>query len=152
MKPPLKLEPMFAGDERPRIRPIVALGALAIVLASGALALQAQSIDEQDGHQPPLVPVPAPRDRDARRFERRLAPQTIRPPVAARPRDRFEVVARADLDPRMVKRAPPQLDTAMVIDPETSRRSRRAPSGTRPGPASSRNVRVPTSLPDPGSR
>ncbi|MHB1556476.1 MAG: hypothetical protein ACYC61_03230 [Isosphaeraceae bacterium] len=152
MKPPVKVEPMFAGDERRRIRPLVALGVLAIVLASGALALQAQSIDEQDDHQTPLVPVPVPRNRDERRFERSLPPGTVRPPVAARPRDRFEVVARADLDAKMAVKAPSELDAAMVIDPETRRRHGRAPGRPSPGPGPSRSVRVPSSLPNPGSR
>lgn len=154
MKPQVKVEPMFAGEKRRGIRPMVMLGILAIVLASGVLALQAQAIDEQDGRQPPLVPIPVPRDRDARRSPRSLPPGAIRPPLAGRTRDRFMVEALAEVDPKMVVKAPSDLDAAMVFDRETGRRGQ-APGGVRPSPGSSRRVRVPRiplSLPDRGSR
>ncbi len=154
MKATVKVESMFAGDERRGIRPIVMLGILAIVLASGALALQAQAVDGQDGRPQPPVRVPAPRDRDARHSQRSLSPGAIRPPIATRARDRFVVAAPAGVDPKMVVKAPSDLDAAMVFDRETGRRGQ-APGGVRPSPGSSRGVRVPRiplSLPGRGSR
>jgi hypothetical protein len=123
MRPKKDVDPMFQVDRRRRFRPIVTIGALAIVAAVSGLSLRAGPIPSRRSGTFPgrIAPMPA-------------GPMAIQGPVqnpragAMQPRDHFVIVAPAELDTAMVVRAREDLDVEMVVDPETWRR-RSHPTG-----------------------
>jgi hypothetical protein len=117
MKPKTDFDPMFQADLPRRRWPIRWIGASTIVLALSGLALRAGPI-------PPRRPVSPPS---------RLAPMpggwvavqggASNPRVGEmQPRDRFVIVAPAEIDPGMVVRAREDIDPEMVFNPDTRRR------------------------------
>jgi hypothetical protein len=117
MKPKWDFDPMFPTNRRPRFRPLRWIGAVLIVTALGGLTLRAGPIPKRRSASSPLQIVPMPGGYV-------VLPGAAPNPRAVRvqPRDRFVIVAPAELDTAMVIRAPENLDAAMVFNPETGRR------------------------------
>jgi hypothetical protein len=102
MKPKVDLDPMLQADVRRRRRPVRSIGALMVVVALSGLALGI---------------VRTPRGRIGVR-----APVAPRVALKVQPRDRFVIVAPAEIDPGMVVRAREDIDPGMVFNPDTRRR------------------------------
>jgi hypothetical protein len=142
MKPDIDFDPMFEPKGRRRCGSICWLGAMLLVVMLGGVALRAG-------------PIPAPRP-----GPRPLAKATIpggamvvqgpvqsAPAGAARPRDRFLILSREDIDPEMVVRAREDIDPEMVFNPETRRRGAIPIS---PAPADNPEFPRPQPTPAPG--
>ena len=117
MKPKSESDPELPSNLRRWYWRIRSIGQLMIVIALSGLVLS-------------IVP---PRTRGAVRGSLNIKtvrgqPAVIPGPIGrlqagARPsRDRFVIVAPAEIDPEMVVRADPDLDAEMVFNPETGRR------------------------------
>ena len=123
MKPKSDFDPMFPSDIRRRTRPFRWIAAVLIVLAAGGLALRAGPIPpRRPGPRPqpmPVAPMPVPGGWMAAQ----QVPDPSNPPgLTFQPRDRFVIVAPAELDAAMVIRAREDIDPAMVFNPETRSR------------------------------
>lgn len=126
MKPKRDFDPKFPTNRRHPYRPLRWIGGLLIVASLGGLALRAGPIPKRRSASPPLQIVPIPGGYVA------LQGPAPNPRVGrVQPRDRFIVVAPAELDAAMVIRAPENLDATMVFNPETGRRGS-APGGPAP--------------------
>jgi hypothetical protein len=142
MKPKPDFDPMFQANRRRGYRPILVIGLLMIVAALSGLVMGAGPIRARRPVSPPLQVAPMPGGYFAVQGS---VPNTR--PVRVQPRDRFVIVAPAEIDRAMVIRVRDDLDAAMVINPETGRRGSTptvpapafgptVPEGYRPVPSS----------------
>jgi hypothetical protein len=110
---------------KPRMR-TASIGALMVVVVLSALAMGvAPPLGGRTRVRGPVATVPVP---------------------AVQPRDRFVIVAPADLDPAMVVQARADLDVPMVFDPET-RRQGSVPMGLAPAAGPWVQQRLPAPAP-----
>jgi hypothetical protein len=142
MKINMYFDPMFHADLRRRW-PIRSILPLMIVLALGGLALRAGPIPMRRQVSPPLQFAPVPGG------PLRVQGGVANPQAGNRqPRDRFVIVAPAELDAAMVVRARDDIDPEMVFNPETRRR-RLAPNGPAPVIVAPVPGHAPLSVPAP---
>ena len=136
MKPKTDFDPMFQVNRRRRYRPILVIGPIVTAVVLSGLVLRAGPI-------PSRQPGPNSRKVALMPLVQRQGPGIVQnlPVRGTQPRDRFVIVAPAELDAAMVVRARADLDAAMVFNPETGRRGLvpggpaplRRPDGAGPG-------------------
>ena len=139
MKPKPEHDPERPSSSRRWSWRIRSIGQLMIVIALIGLALSVVPLRTQ-------APAPGVLKFRGVRGRRAMLPGSIgRLPAEVRQaRDRFVIVAPAAIDPGMVVQADPDLDAAMVFNPETGRR------GTLPGDQAPRSRPVePEAIPEP---
>jgi hypothetical protein len=102
-------DPQFDDRGRKPWRPIRSIGLLMLLVALSALLLSAAL--ETQRKPPPVIAAPFP----AVAVPAVLVYPTSRPVPAPDP---FARVADASIDPQFVVPAPPDLDDAMVVNPE----------------------------------
>ncbi len=117
MKPKVPFDPEFAANLRRWYWPIRSIGLLMMVVALGGLTLWAAPIERggKASRVPNLRRVPP--GRAATRGPLRSTQAQV-----DRPRDRFVIMARPDIDQAMVIRAP-EIDAGMVVHPGTPGRA-----------------------------
>jgi len=164
MKPRTYFDPMFHAEPRRR-RPIRSILALMIVLALGGLVLRAGPIPTRRQVSPPLRVAPVTGGWTAVPTLRQVSPPLQFAPVPGgplrvqgdvanpqarnrQPRDRFVIVAPAELDAAMVVRARDDIDPEMVFNPETRRRGL-VPNGPAPVIVAPVPGHAPLSVPAP---
>ncbi len=142
MKSDIEFDPMFAPKGRRRYRPIRWFGALLVVVMLGGVALRAGSPPPTRSGPRPQVKAPIPG-----RAMVVQGPIQNPPTGMVRQRDRFVIIAREDIDPKMVVRAREDIDPEMVLNPETRRHGT---TPIDPGPADNRVVPGPLAIPATG--
>jgi hypothetical protein len=140
MKPKPEHDPERPSSSRRWSWRIRSIGQLMNVIALIGLALSVVPLRSQAPARGGFLKLKGVRGRQV------TLPGSIgRLPAEVRPaRDRFVIIAPAEIDPGMVVPADPDLDAQMVFNPETGRR------GTTPGDQTPRSRPVePEAIPEP---